>query len=88
MRFVCRVPQFDRPFFVVLSLSLVLSPVGLTVRTRPRSLAHHPPSLPPSPLYFSQNSRIKFPLPHRIQRPPTKSLRGVYKAVRPNTYYH
>lgn len=34
------------------------------------------------------NSKIKFPLPHRIQRPPTKSLRGVYKAVRPNTYFH
>ena len=34
-----------------------------------------------------QNSKIKFPLPHRIQRPPTKALRGIYKANRPTTYF-
>jgi large subunit ribosomal protein L18Ae len=34
-----------------------------------------------------QNSTIKFPLPHRIVRPASKGVRGIYKAVRPNTYF-
>jgi hypothetical protein len=35
-----------------------------------------------------QKSNIKFPLPHRIQRPPAKKFRKVYSAVRPTTFFH
>mmetsp|Transcript_23395 Transcript_23395/g.46525 ORF Transcript_23395/g.46525 Transcript_23395/m.46525 type:complete len:215 (+) Transcript_23395:105-749(+) len=31
---------------------------------------------------------VKFPLPHRIQRAPTKSLRTTFKAIRPNTHFN
>jgi len=33
------------------------------------------------------DSRIKFPLPHRIQRAPTKALRATFNARRPTTYF-
>jgi large subunit ribosomal protein L18Ae len=33
------------------------------------------------------DSQIKFPLPHRIQRAPTKALRATYNARRPTTYF-
>ena len=32
-------------------------------------------------------SRIKFPLPHRIQRAPTKALRSTFNASRPTTFF-
>eukprot|EP01036_Dinobryon_divergens_P026341 gene26341-34974_t len=34
------------------------------------------------------NSKIKFPLPHRILRPATKQLRTVFTANRPSTFFH
>ena len=35
-----------------------------------------------------QNSKISFPLPHRVLRAPSKSLKSsIYKASRPNTFY-
>merc|ERR1719253_939499 len=34
------------------------------------------------------NSKIKFPLPHRVQRAPSKRLKGsIFKAKRANTFY-
>jgi len=33
------------------------------------------------------SSKIKFPLPHRIQRAPTKSLRSTFVANRPTTFF-
>jgi len=33
------------------------------------------------------DSKLKFPLPHRIQRAPTKALRTVYNAARPTTFF-
>merc|ERR1712166_603051 len=34
------------------------------------------------------NSKIKFPLPHRVQRAPSKRLQGsIFKAKRANTFY-
>jgi len=33
------------------------------------------------------NSKIKFPLPHRILRPANKQLRSVFSATRPNTHF-
>ena len=36
---------------------------------------------------FIQNSKIKFPLPHRIQRPASKQLRSLFLAKRPNTHF-
>jgi large subunit ribosomal protein L18Ae len=32
-------------------------------------------------------SNIKFPLPHRIQRAPTKALRSTFNASRPTTFF-
>jgi large subunit ribosomal protein L18Ae len=32
------------------------------------------------------NSKIKFPLPHRVQRAPSKKFRTTFKATRPSTY--
>jgi large subunit ribosomal protein L18Ae len=32
------------------------------------------------------NSKIKFPLPHRVDRAPTKRYRAIFKAHRPNTH--
>jgi len=34
------------------------------------------------------DSKIKFPLPHRIQRAATKSLRSTFNASRPSTFFH
>jgi large subunit ribosomal protein L18Ae len=34
------------------------------------------------------DSKIKFPLPHRIQRAPSKSLRSTFVAKRPTTFFH
>jgi large subunit ribosomal protein L18Ae len=34
------------------------------------------------------DSKIKFPLPHRIQRAPSKALRSTYNAHRPTTFFH
>jgi len=33
-------------------------------------------------------SKIRFPLPHRIQRAPSKSLRSTFSASRPTTFFH
>ena len=34
------------------------------------------------------DSKISFPLPHRVQRAPSKALKSsIYKASRPNTFY-
>lgn len=33
------------------------------------------------------DSKLKFPLPHRIPRAPTKALRSTFNASRPTTYY-
>jgi large subunit ribosomal protein L18Ae len=33
------------------------------------------------------DSKLKFPMPHRIQRPATKALRATYNARRPTTYF-
>lgn len=33
------------------------------------------------------DSKIKFPLPHRIQRAPTKALRSTFNAHRPTTFF-
>jgi large subunit ribosomal protein L18Ae len=35
-----------------------------------------------------EQKSVKFPLPHRIQRASTKSLRTTYKANRPNTHFN
>ena len=35
-----------------------------------------------------ETKKIKFPLPHRIQRAPTKALRTTFKANRPNTHFN
>eukprot|EP01041_Mallomonas_annulata_P001263 gene1263-2440_t len=42
---------------------------------RPNTLQYH-------------NSKIQFPLPHRILRPATRQLRSVFSAVRPNTHFN
>mmetsp|Transcript_8953 Transcript_8953/g.13389 ORF Transcript_8953/g.13389 Transcript_8953/m.13389 type:complete len:177 (+) Transcript_8953:42-572(+) len=34
-----------------------------------------------------QDPKVKFPLAHRIARPPNKQLRGVFKAKRPSTFF-
>lgn len=34
------------------------------------------------------SSKVKFPLPHRIQRAPTKALRETFNARRPTTFFH
>ena len=34
------------------------------------------------------DGQIKFPLPHRIQRAPTKALRSTFNARRPTTFFH
>jgi large subunit ribosomal protein L18Ae len=34
------------------------------------------------------SSKVKFPMPHRIPRAPTKSLRTTYNASRPTTFFH
>jgi len=34
-----------------------------------------------------QNSKIKFPLPHRRLRAPSKDLATTFKAQRPNTLF-
>jgi large subunit ribosomal protein L18Ae len=33
------------------------------------------------------NSKIKFPLPHRVLRAPTKQVRSLYSATRPTTFF-
>ena len=33
------------------------------------------------------DSKIKFPVPHRILRAPTKQLKSLYLAKRPTTFY-
>jgi large subunit ribosomal protein L18Ae len=33
------------------------------------------------------NSKLKFPLPHKILRAPSKQLRSLYSAKRPNTFF-
>lgn len=33
------------------------------------------------------DSKLKFPLPHRVQRAPTKALRATFNARRPTTYF-
>jgi large subunit ribosomal protein L18Ae len=33
------------------------------------------------------NSKLRFPLPHRILRPASKQLRSVFAALRPNTHF-
>jgi hypothetical protein len=39
-------------------------------------------------LSVAQNSKISFPLPHRVLRAPSKALKSsIYKASRPNTFY-
>jgi large subunit ribosomal protein L18Ae len=34
------------------------------------------------------DSKVKFPLPHRIQRAPSKALRATFNASRPTTFFH
>ena len=34
------------------------------------------------------NSKLKFPLPHRILRPATKDVKSVFSALRPNTHFN
>jgi len=34
------------------------------------------------------DSKVKFPLPHRIQRAPSKALRSTFNASRPTTFFH
>ena len=34
------------------------------------------------------DSKVKFPLPHRIQRAATKSLRSKFNHSRPSTFFH
>lgn len=34
------------------------------------------------------DSKLKFPLPHRIQRAPSKALRSTFNASRPTTFFH
>ena len=34
------------------------------------------------------DSKIKFPLPHRIPRAATKAVRSTFNAKRPSTFYH
>lgn len=36
---------------------------------------------------FSQNNKLRFPLPHRIMRPATKQVRSLYSAQRPTTHF-
>jgi large subunit ribosomal protein L18Ae len=33
------------------------------------------------------NSKLKFPLPHRVQRAPMKKLRPTFLAARPSTHF-
>ena len=41
----------------------------------------------PSTLQF-HDSKIKFPLAHRILRPASKSLRSTFSALKPNTFFN
>jgi large subunit ribosomal protein L18Ae len=34
------------------------------------------------------DSKLKFPLPHRILRPATKDVKSVFSALRPNTHFN
>lgn len=34
------------------------------------------------------NNKLKFPLPHRIMRPPSRAKRSLYSAKRPQTHFN
>lgn len=51
---------------------------------------HHPSlpsSSPTSPSHHQQHKNIRFPLPQRIMRAPTKQVRSLYSATRPCSHY-
>eukprot|EP00616_Rhizochromulina_sp_CCMP1243_P013435 CAMPEP_0118973672 /NCGR_PEP_ID=MMETSP1173-20130426/10689_1 /TAXON_ID=1034831 /ORGANISM="Rhizochromulina marina cf, Strain CCMP1243" /LENGTH=183 /DNA_ID=CAMNT_0006923359 /DNA_START=39 /DNA_END=590 /DNA_ORIENTATION=+ len=42
----------------------------------------------PNTLQFLEANRAKFPLPHRIQRAPSKKMRSTFLARRPSTHFN
>ncbi len=72
----------------IISTGLVPAGVNATKNYNPEIHGDVPPVAVKRPhIKQFHDSKVKFPLPHRILRAPTKAVRSTYNASRPSTFF-